>query len=115
MRRPGECDPSGPGRPGGLGTMRAMDAAPPGPSLSVDAPDEAEQTGGATRGDGGSTSRGTRRTEAAHGSAPAAGVDAVDPEGPPFSRTTVVLLIGGTVVAVAGWPEDTHPRSGAQQ
>ena len=56
MRRPGECDPPGPGCPGGLGTMRAMEAAPPGPSLSVDAPDEAEPTGGATRGGGPSTS-----------------------------------------------------------
>jgi len=100
MHRAGDPYTLGPGSPGGLGTMRAMDAAPLGPALSVDTPDEGEETAGATRRQRAATSRDTGPTEAERGTTPVADVDEVDPEGPPFSRTTVVLLVSGTVVAV---------------
>jgi len=80
-----------------LGTMPAMDAAPPGSAPPADdaldvaaapVPDERHVPPSAAAGAG----TGVRVTP------PRA---TPDPEGPPFSRTTVVLLVAGATLAVA--------------
>jgi mannosyltransferase len=87
-----------------------MEAAPPGPAPSVD---EAEDATGDDReagqvavplvlgpagGDGGPRAG----AQSAGGTAEAsARVPVVDPEGPPFSRSTVIVLVTGAALAVA--------------
>ncbi len=101
MRCPGRLPDPGPGGPRGLGTMPAMEAAPPGPAPSVDAPDEVVATGGDTgRGRAAVSGTGPDRSPSPVDEADGTGDGPIDPQGPSLSTTIVVLLGTGAVLAV---------------
>jgi mannosyltransferase len=84
---------------GGLGTMPAMEAAPHGPSASIDAPEE--------NGSAVDDSVRAPATRAGTGSGDLTGTptstiesEGDDPEGPPFSPTTRILIGVGALLAV---------------
>jgi mannosyltransferase len=84
-------------RGGGLGTMPAMEGEPPGSSASIDA---TEETGTMTT----PTVRALMASAGAGDTVGATvfptGSGADDPEGPPFSPATLILIGVGTVLAV---------------
>ena len=83
--------------------MPAMDAAPPGSSAPVDAPDDTVSTG---RRDAlpsspvGTADVEPRPVDGGHVGPQPADPEPADPEGPPFSRATVVAIGIGVVLAL---------------